>query len=141
MFNTLRTDVSSYSQQTFQQKPDLNTDDSKQKTNAIYKSKIHAQEFDKEIISSSKPRKLRGQYAKHLPEVKEAALAEVYSGASINQVSKKYGIKYGTLRNWYSHLKTWMKTPIDPNLLYHEFYALQNTKNLTQMLLVNSNST
>src|SRR5579862_9299988 len=117
MFSALRTDVLSYSHPRFQQKSTSNTDannHSEQKTTAVYKSKIHTQEpmqalinnhatepskrleVAREIVyhSSSKPRKSRGRYAKHLPEVKKAALVEVYLGTSINQVSKKYGIKY-----------------------------------------------
>lgn len=156
--------VLNYSHQTFQEhalKFDTNSSDLEQKTATFFISKMHVQEPDslpdkkqesinnnsitepskrfeipRETVytSSSKPRKLRGKYTKYLPFIKEAALAEVSSGASINQVSKKYGIKYGTLKNWYSLLRNWMNEPTDPNLLYHEFFALQDAKNLAQIL-------
>lgn len=132
MPNTSKTNALSYSHQIFQQKPVLkadvhNSSHSEQKIAAIFKS------TNKE---SSKPRKLRGKYTKHPLLIKEVALAEVYSGASIYQISKKYGIKYNTLKNWHTLLKNWMK-PTDPKLLYHEFFALQDAKNLTHTLLVN----
>lgn len=120
----LKIDVFDYSDQIVQQTQTLqpetnNSRKLEQNITAIYMSKIETQASINtySIKASSKPRQLRGKYTKHLPLIKERALTEICFGASINQVSKKYDIKYSTLRNW-------TKRSTIPTLLYHEFFAL-----------------